>query len=360
MDQDKMFACALSGGGPNTHTGNPINFATGNKIFHTTDYRGGGSFLIIFSRTYNSFDLGWRFSYSQRIERVSPGLVTVHKASGQAFDFRKSGGQWHSDPDVSARLKRVANVGGGEGWEYIRPDHGRLYFNGQGRLASIQNPDGQKQTLSYTSTANGQKVTVTDPHGNHLTIELNPAGTLIRRIIDGEGRATEYQYREGGILSRVVYPDGTDQQYLYEDSDRPWLITGIIDRNGQRSHTVEYDDRGRAVMSTLAAGAERVEVSYNDDGTTTLTNALGKRTTYRFRTLHGVEKVVHEETEPTTHTSGTSADYSYDDNGYLVEKTDARGVTTRYTRDQNGLELSRTEGVGTSAEHTVTTEWDTG
>ena len=88
-----------------------------------------------------------------------------------------------------------------------------------------------------------------------------------------------------------------------------------------------------------------MEVSYNDDGTTTLTNALGKRTTFHFETIHGVKKIVHVDGEPTATCQGTAMDYRFDDNGFLIEKTDAEGVTTRYGRDANGLALSKTERI---------------
>ncbi len=286
--------------------------------------------------------------------------MSVHRPNGQSFDFQRENGGWQPDPDVTARLERLeAGDEHGPGWRYIRPDGTRERYDDGGHLTAIRNPQGQEQTLSYTDTPTGLRVTVTDPHGDQLEIRLNDAGTLARSITDAQGRTTAYHYRDGLILTRVDYPDGTSQQYLYEDPDRPWLITGIIDRNGNRSHNVAYDDQGRAVMSERAGGVKRVEVTYNSDGSTTLTNALGKRTTYRFETLHGVKKVVRILSEPTAHTQGTTRDFAYDANGYLVAEMDAEGHSTYYTRDENGLELSRTEALGEPAERTVTTQWDT-
>jgi RHS repeat-associated protein len=99
-------------------------------------------------------------------------------------------------------------------------------------------------------------------------------------------------------------------------------------------------------------------VSYNSDGTTTLTNALGKRTTFHFIIQHGVKKIVHVEGEPTATCQGSAKEYSFDDNGFLIEKTDAKGIVSQYSRDEHGLELSRTDAVGLPEARTVTTEWD--
>ncbi|KPV41487.1 hypothetical protein AN478_02655 [Thiohalorhabdus denitrificans] len=359
-DSDKMYACAINGGGPDTSTDNPINFATGNKFFIESDYRGSGAFPITFTRTYNSYDLGWRFAYTQRIEREDEDTVLARRPDGRTFAFRRDNGGWHPDPDVTARLRRLtADDEHGPGWVYIRPDHTRERYDGQGRLTALQNPQGKEQTLSYAETAGGPQVTVTDPHGQELRIALNPAGTLPERITDARGRTTEYHYKDGLILTRVDHPDGTATEYLYEDPERPWLITGVLDENGDRSRRVEYDDQGRAIASERGGGAERVEVRYEGDDTTTLTNALGKRTTYRFETLHGVKKIIQEQSRATAHTEATTRDYAYDANGYLIAETDAKGHSTYYTRDENGLELSRTEALGEPAERTVTTQWDT-
>ncbi|HKJ88239.1 MAG TPA: DUF6531 domain-containing protein, partial [Gammaproteobacteria bacterium] len=358
VNKRKMLACGTGGSSYKTKTAHPIDFSIGNKFFIEADYRGSGTFPIVFSRTYNSYDLGWRFAYTQRIERVSNDHVVAHRPGGQSFDFRLANGQWRADPDVTARLKSSQGANGGDGWTYVRPDHTTERYDAHGRLTAIRNPAGLTQKVSHSDTPSGQLLTVTDPQGHRLRIALNAAGTLAKRITDPQGRTTEYHYRDGLMLTRVVFPDGNSKKYLYGDSDRPWLITGIIDEDGHRSHTVDYDARGRAVMSELAGGAERVDVSYNDDGTTTLTNALGKQTTYHFQTIQGVRKVVREEGQPSSSTPGTDVKYAYDDNGFLVEKTDAKGVTTRYKRSEHGLELSRTEAVGTPQEHTVTTRWD--
>nr|WP_303902818.1 RHS repeat-associated core domain-containing protein [Thiohalomonas denitrificans] len=357
METGKMLACGTGGDGYSTKSVNPIDFAIGNKFFSDTDYRGTGSFPIVFTRTYNSLNLGWRLDYTQRIESLEPGKVAVRRPGGQSYEFTLSSGSWTPDPDVVERLEWQAEANGGAGsWRYSLADNTREFFDANGRLIAIRNPAGQEQTISYG--ADGKEMTISGPDGDLLIVALNDSGLLPQHIIDKTGRTTSYEF-EGLYLRRVDYPHGTNKQYLYEVPERPWLITGIIDENGNRSHTVAYDTQGRAVMSELAGGAERVEVSYNEDGTTTLTNALGKRTTFHFETLHGVRKIVHVEGEPTATCQGTAMDYRFDDNGFLIEKTDAEGVTTRFSRDVYGLELARTEAAGLSEERTIATEWDT-
>ncbi len=350
----KMLACAQSGSSSySTKTENPIDFAIGNKFFRATDYRGAGTFPIVFGRTYNSFDLGWRFTYTQRIEQQSPDKVVVRRPGGQSYDYTLSGGTWSPDPDVVEHLtwQTASNT-----WVYTLSDNTKETYDENGRLLSIRNSQGQTQTLSYVT--DGSAFTITAPDGDQMQVELNASGLLPTKIVDKSGRVTEYLFN-GLILTQVNNPDGSNKQYLYEVPERPWLITGIIDENGHRSHTVDYDGQGRAIMSELADGAERVEVSYNADGTTTLTNALGKKTTFSFQTIHGVKKITHVEGEPTQTCQGTAMDYNFDTNGFLTEKVDAKGIVTQFTHDTNGLELSRTEAAGLPESRTINTQWDT-
>lgn len=344
--------------GASSFTTNPINFAIGNKLFVDTDYHGTGSFPIIFRRTYNSFDKGWRFHYTQNIKQVSPSRVIVYRPDGMQFIFNLRGGsRWNSDPDVVDRLVwQAATTTESAGWIYTMSDNTREYFDENGRLLSIHNAQGLVQNLSYT--ADGNTFTVTTSDGDQLTIETNTTNSLPARITDKLGHFIEYQFN-GTVLGQVNYYNRANKEYLYELPDKPWLITGIIDENGNRSNTVTYDDQDRAIMSELADGAERVDISYNTDGTTTVTNALGKRTTFTFQMIHGVKKIIHAEGEPTQTCQGTAMNYSFDANGFLTQEVDAKGVVTQFTRDSKGLELSRTEAVGLPEERIITTQWDT-
>lgn len=357
VSMKKMLGCGTGSGGLSTKSPHPIDFAFGNKYFSETDYRGSGVFPIILNRSYNSFDLGWRISYTQRIESVSPNKVRVNRPNGRVYEFSLSGGQWASDPDVVARLEwDVAIDGHGAGWRYMLPDRTQELFDENGRLIAIRNPAGLEQTIAYSD--DGRHFTVSSPDGDWLEVELNASGSLPQGFTDRMGLTTAYHFN-GLQLLQVSYPNGTSKQYLHEVPERPWLITGIIDEKGNRSRTVAYDGKGRAIMSELADGAGRVDVSYGEDGSATLVNALGKRTRFQFETRFGVKKIVHVDGEPTQTCQGSAMDYRFDGNGFLIEKTDAEGVITRYIRGEHGVVLSRTDAAGLPESRTVMTQWDT-
>ncbi|MEJ2406909.1 MAG: DUF6531 domain-containing protein [Candidatus Thiodiazotropha sp.] len=352
LDEEKAYgsdSCS-SEKGPATHTDNPINYAIGNKFYRETDYRQQGAFPLVFRRTYNSLDKGWRYSYGQYIESTSATSVSVHRPDGQVLSFSLKNGIWTPDPDIVTRLEGSA----ASGWIYHLRNNTQERYDSEGRLVAITRPSGLQQTLVYSDT--DAQFTVTDPAGEWLVVTLNAADQPVK-LQDRAGLSVTYDYANQQLV-KVTYADGTSKQYLHEVADKPWLITGILDENGNRSHTVAYDEAGRAIMSERADGVERTEVSYHDDGRVTLTNALGKKSRVEFKLIHGMKKIVHIDGEPTTTCLGTAVDYAYDENGFLISKVDAAGVVTEYTRDAHGLEQRRTEAVGTPQERVITTEWD--
>ncbi|WP_236208157.1 RHS repeat protein [Pseudomonas tohonis] len=160
-------------------------------------------------------------------------------------------------------------------------------------------------------------------------------------------------------MKRITTIQGQAQQrtYHYQDSRNPNLLTGITDERGIRYATWTYDDQGRAISSEHAGGAERTLVSYNDDGSSTVTNALGKRTTYRFQTIQGVRRVTAIEGEPSANCPNSNSTFTYDDRGLVKTRTDNKGNVTTFDYNERGLEISRTEAYGTAQARTVTTTW---
>ncbi|OEC48542.1 hypothetical protein A9G05_26075 [Pseudomonas sp. ENNP23] len=131
----------------------------------------------------------------------------------------------------------------------------------------------------------------------------------------------------------------------------------MTDERGIRYATWAYDDQGRAISSEHAGGAEKVTVAYNADGSSTVTNALGKRTTYRFQTIQGVRRITAIEGEPSANCPNSNATFTYDDRGLVKTRTDNKGHVTTFDYNERGLEVSRTEAFGTPQARTVTTTW---
>ncbi len=340
--------------------GNPITIGNGNKYQTETDYLSSSNFPLRVQRSYNSLIEGWRFFPEIRALSSGAGADIVHQ-DGKSLRFMNEGGVWVSDPDVVGVLNSTADMQGNiTGWTYTTSNDQTETYDAQGRLQSVTARNGMTHTFAYQADS----ITVTHTNGNILVYQLDSEGQIIG-FVDPDNRTYQYSYDTEGRLISITFPDETptdatdnpERIYHYENSAFPNALTGITDENGNRYATWAYDDQGRAISSEHANGVDKTTLIYNADGTTTVTNPLGKQTTYHFTTTHGVKKVTQVEGHPTASCEGANKAYTYDANGFLASKTDWNGNLTTYVRDSRGLELSRTEASGTPEARTITTEW---
>lgn len=197
---------------PNSMCGNPINAATGNKFQAETDFVGGASTRLSFTRYYNSQDgttgglgTGWHSTYHRGL--VYAGLaVVVTRADGHQdyFISYDNGGSWTpSDPDVTSVLAPVASNGVQTGWTLTLADDSVENYTLNGRLTSIVTRAGLTTTLKYNS--GGQLTTVTGPFGHIISFTYDASGRLSTMTVPGPGRYA-YGYGTANTLASVTYP----------------------------------------------------------------------------------------------------------------------------------------------------------
>ncbi len=353
--------------------GNPINVATSNKHQREPDYRSPVPGGLVFTRYYSSQStyaapspLGahWRHTYrrslSVRVLDDGTTRVVAQRADGRRLRFWFDQGVWRADPDVLETLQPLED---GSGWRLTTADDTVEHYDARGRLQSLTDRAGRPQRLAYDTQ--DRLETVTGPFGRMLRLAYDAQGRL-ESLTDPAGGIYRYGYDANDNLTAVRYPDETPTDdtdnptrvYHYEDPDFAHALTGITDANGDRFATYGYDEHGRAILSAHAGGAERVQLTYHDDGSTTVTDALGAVRTYRFDTVHGVVKPVAIDGDLCS-TCGTQAQRSttYDTNGFIDSETDANGNRTTYRHNDRGLQTARTEAVGTAEERSIVTAW---
>lgn len=329
--------------------GNPINIAIGNKFQVENDFQSLPGSNLIFSRYYNSLDGVWRHNYSTSL-RIAIGKLSLVRADGRETFFTVNGSTVTPAPTETGILSKAANT-----WTYTSDTNEQFIFDSTGRLITQIDAVGRTQQLTYTNgtttvtSDTGQTLSFTED-ASHQPLSLT-AGLL--RIV--------YTYNTNKRLTQLTRTQaGVSQQRLfyYEDPTRNYLLTGITDERGVRMATWAYDAQGRAISSEHSGGAQRTLVAYNADGSSTVTNELGKKATYRFANLGGVKRVTAIKGEPSANCSASNSSYTYNDRGQVLAKTDAKGLITTYSYNDRGLEASRTEASGTPLARTTTTEWD--
>jgi YD repeat-containing protein len=378
----KASSCPSSG-----TAGNPCNLATGYKVQKVTDYSDAEGDLAL-SRLYTSgpyngadMPLGpkWQLSYARRGLGFSRPVEAYRIWEMRAFFWRPQGnmvsfsydqasGTWKGDPDVSERLTQRVGVNGlHDGW-ILQTDGAatREVYDAAGRLIRLEDERGPYVWLSYD--ANGLLKTAADRKGRAIQFTFE-SGRLKKASLPDGGELT-YNYISG-MLGWVTYPDATPGvstdnpwvKYLYEKSGQPMLLTGIIDENGNRSSTWDYDSLGRVSLSVhgdSTSTIDRVSVSYGSDGSATVTSPLGAVTTTSFEARHGVRRL-----------SGQSAlcpgcngiqfkQRTFDANGHDDVVTDFRGSQTDFDFDTNGLLAQQVDAKNDTAgaKRTIQTDWD--
>ncbi|HRH77574.1 MAG TPA: hypothetical protein PK129_09540 [Cellvibrionaceae bacterium] len=269
---------------------------------------------------------------TSRMDEKPDGVAAIqlHSATGPVTQFYQQSCTGTYRPMDNSRIN-LAETEEGD-WALSASGQVMEVFNTAGQLVTVQNEQGQ--TFNYDTT-DGQVNSIEAPSGAKITFGYT-----------------------GGRLTSIEKPDKTTRTYLYEDSKYPNTLTGIVNENGVKNEAWKLDEKGRVVEHELAGGAEKTTTAFNLDGSTTLTNVLGKKTTFSFVEVAGQRKVSKVTGEPTANCLGSSQSYSYSPEGRLLTQTSWNGSTTKYQYDSLGREISRTEGLGTPQESTVQTCWD--
>jgi len=274
--------------------GNPCDVTTGDKRIFETDLEIGGLSL---QRSYQSLTaafggnlgIGWTHNYKSYLvldDATTPRHYAT--ASGLVEPLTEVG----SGVFVSQTGSGLVVKGDGTYWTAFFPDGSRKLFDYVEpiRILKIINAADQEITFAYNARKELPN-RITDWNGNYIQFYYT-AKNLVNRIVDSAGREFKYEYSgwDAGDedwtsgdarLLKVIYPDDSFKEYLYEDSSLPNHITGIMDENGDRYSTYSYYPDGRAHTSEHA-GYEKVTLVYDSDTQTTVTDGDGNNSVYQY------------------------------------------------------------------------------
>ena len=350
--------------------GDPISIGTGNVFESAVDYETAGQNKLSYIRYYNSTQVpntfasslgrNWRSNYDRYLyfPNGESSVVVNERADGQKINFYANGSSWSADSDADYSLSHSGNT-------WIVKDHddtvetytqvGSQLFAAV--LHSIALRNGYTQTLAYNS--NYQLLTVADSYNRQLAFGYLNSG-VVSSVTTPEGTTLSYGYNSvfslDDQLASISYSTSpiTNQQYLYQDSNFPYALTSVTDENGNTYESWTYDFAGRGLSNQVGDGANVVTVTYNDDGSRTITNAFGVADNYTFSISQDVPKLTQISRAATATTAAASETFSYDANGYLASQTDWNGNQTTYVNNIHGDPTTINEAVGSSVARTTT------
>jgi len=230
-----------------------------------------------------------------------------------------------------------------------------LAWDSTGNLVRSTNALGHT-TTHEAYDAHGRVQRITDPNGVVTALSYDARGRLLTRAIAGE--VTRYEYDRTGQLKKVIAPDTSFMAYTYDDAHR---LTQIQDNLGSKivytldlvgnrikedvsnaandlvqRRAREYNNLNRLIKAIGGASptSQITQYDYDRQGNlTSLTDAMGKITAYRYDALNRLVAQV-DPAAGDAGAGGTTA-YALDGLNQTMSVTDPRGLVTGYS--VNGL-----------------------
>ena len=150
-------------------------------------------------------------------------------------------------------------------------------FDQDGRITSLVGVTGQG--MLYTYNTNGELERVSADGGTHyFDFSYNTQGQL-ETVIDNANRSISFAY-DPVTGDLIQYTDMLNQTWHYEYQNH--LLTRIEDPGLQLVERNEYYPDGKAWKQFDGNDNLIAELTYNADGTTTVTDALGNEITHTY------------------------------------------------------------------------------
>ena len=231
-----------------------------------------------------------------------------------------------------------------------------ISYNTLGFVENVVNPLGQSiQYGNYSGLGNAQLVT--DANGVSQTISYDAFSNPITATanLPTGARTTTYYYEGKDRLTDTVYPNGRVDRARYTASGRAWAIgnaygefqydyftpttnahtvqssrvaataangTFAVSAVGVFSKTVQMNSQGDDWKSAGNAGQRLIRTFDAAGNAKTVTDALGRVTTYNYDLFSRLTSVAAPD--------GGVTQYVYDGQGRLASVIDPRGLTTTY------------------------------
>lgn len=302
--------------------GDPINFATGNFIYHREYLRLKGLYPVEFKMFYNSMEKqegalgkGWVHNYEIYITKEDQRAM-LHWSDGKEETFVKmEDGTYLHFIGKADRLSETE-----EGMLYETTLGAKYYFDKEGRNTRVEDGNGRYMELIYDGT--GRLEIVKSMSGEALSYKYNEENLLID-VSDSEGRAVSLSY-EKGYLSQVRDEENHTFQYRYDTDGNLEVIT-----NGRAIDSIrnEYDDKGRVTKQSYPDGGEML-LEYDDAAKTIhVTEQNGNQIAY-----------IHDDNMRSVETvfADGKIQYAYNEQNQQTEVTDKKGNKTKYVYDVAG------------------------
>ena len=263
---------------------------------------------------------GWFHSYDLRLEEYTDGRVALRNRIFKS----NADGSYTASPGDYGLLTRDS-----DGTFQLREKNGLVYrFRSDLRLDYMEDLNGNRISAIYD--ASNHFVEIRHSCGKSFFLEYDTGGRIIR-LTDHAGRVTTYEGKTMyPLLAKVTDPSGGVTEYAYSEGLSDIMnhrLLSVTFPDGTFTH-YHYDSQARLILQTGTWGANPVDYSYDADGTTHVTDALGGETTVR----------VNDRGQPTSiaDPDGAQTQMQYDASANLTQITDPLSHVTQLAYDEYG------------------------
>jgi RHS repeat-associated protein len=211
-------------------------------------------------------------------------------------------------------------------------------YDDKGQELSVTDQLGHKTLYEYDGAGNLTKQT--DAAGNVITLTYDANGNRltesVTRNVGGsvETLTTTYQYDHLNRLVKVIYPDNSTSDTIYNTIGKQ---SETIDRLGHHTK-YDYDEMGRLLKTTYPDSTTE-ETTYDAEGHVTRSiDRAGHATLFAYDAMGRLEK--------TTYPDGTFTTMTYGPIGQVTSMTDVRGSITRYEYNAAGQRTKIIDALG--------------
>jgi YD repeat-containing protein len=254
--------------------GRPISVATGNTYIDQKDIRipglAGGLNLV---RRWNStwpasqsafqvglFGSNWRSTFEEQVFVGSDNYLKYLRGDGSlwSFGFGSYGVYKLAAPQSATATLTTPSTSTPYFMVTFQNGEQRRFDGTSGMLTAIVDRNGNTTTVAYDSAS--RLATVTDPASRHLYFGYgSPSSHLVTSVSSDVGITLTYAYDGQNRLSQVTNPDQSTLSFTYNPQS---LITAVTDSGGKTLESHTYDNSGRGLTSSRAAGVDAVTVTY--------------------------------------------------------------------------------------------------
>jgi len=227
----------------------------------------------------------------------------------------------------------LANNGGSYTFGRAFSSGGSNYY----ALTKITDPFGQSLVLGYGSGSVPQLLTLADANGNTSSVTYNSAGQA-SQVSDPFGASAQFSYTAvngQNLLSAITDQAGYTSLLGYDGSGRLTSITTPTTAPNPTWRFAYAGSGGQVASVTDPYGNARTYAATTT--TTTLTDPLGRKTTYNFsnNSFGGAGTI--------TDALGNVTQQSFDANRNLAQVINARSYFSQYSYDGNGNRLTQAD-----------------